>query len=608
MRLRMSLGLVISALFGLLFLIIAGQGLYGALSLRAIDAGTQGIQTLRIPALTLLGQMNADFGDVRVAQNGALDVPADQAASFLAAAKAASDKVRDEVTRYRPMLVDKEDFAYLAQIVSGLDTYDRLWGQVQSLTARRDHGAAMALFDGDALAAYNKVGDLIQGAVDDLRHNVSDEGQANLARILGTERAIYAGLALGAVVALTAMLFSSLYIIRPLKRMTTAMRALAEGDTEVVILGARRRDEVGAMAAALQVFKEGILRSRALEAEAAAAREAAAAERQRLQQEAEAAAQQRLLQATSGLATGLKRLAGGDLSFSLVEPLSPEFEALRLDLNAAVAQLAESIADVAAAADGIGQGAQEVNRSANDLSRRTEQQAAALEETAAALQEITQTVTAAAQRVEEARGVARAASSSAVHSGEVVREAIQAMQEIEESSRKISSIIGVIDEIAFQTNLLALNAGVEAARAGEAGRGFAVVATEVRALAQRSAEAAREIKTLISRSSAQVEKGVDLVRDTGQALETIQEHVQSINAGMEVIAQSAREQSTGLAEVNTAISQMDGVTQKNAAMVEETNAASTLLAEESRGLVKVVRRFTLHTPPSGASADRRNAA
>lgn len=207
MRLRVSLGLLISALFGLFFLIIAGQGLYGALSLRAIDAGTQGIQTLRIPALTLLGQMNADFADVRVAQNGALDVPADQAASFLAAVKAASDKVLDEVTRYRPLLVDKEDFAYLAQIVSGLDNYDRLWGQVHSLAERGDHGADMALFDGDALAAYNKVGDLIQGAVDDLRHNVSDEDQANLARIVQTEGVIYAALALGAAIALVAMLF-----------------------------------------------------------------------------------------------------------------------------------------------------------------------------------------------------------------------------------------------------------------------------------------------------------------------------------------------------------------------------------------------------------------
>nr|WP_281517736.1 methyl-accepting chemotaxis protein [Ferranicluibacter rubi] len=196
-------------------------------------------------------------------------------------------------------------------------------------------------------------------------------------------------------------------------------------------------------------------------------------------------------------------------------------------------------------------------------------------------------------RTNEAREVASHANKSASRSGEVVAEAVTAMGRIEHSSSQISSIIGVIDEIAFQTNLLALNAGVEAARAGEAGRGFAVVAQEVRELAQRSAKAAKEIKDLIRNSTAEVESGVKLVRDTGDVLKTIEAHVIEINGHMEAIATSAREQSTGLAEVNIAVNQMDQVTQQNAAMVEETSAAGSTLASESARLRELISHFTL---------------
>jgi len=189
--------------------------------------------------------------------------------------------------------------------------------------------------------------------------------------------------------------------------------------------------------------------------------------------------------------------------------------------------------------------------------------------------------------------VAKQANDSAALSGQVVSNAVTAMERIEQSSNEISNIIGVIDEIAFQTNLLALNAGVEAARAGEAGKGFAVVAQEVRELAQRSAKAAKEIKTLIGTSSGEVESGVKLVRETGESLKTIEQYVVTINSHMDAIATSAREQSTGLKEVNTAVNQMDQVTQQNAAMVEETNAASATLASESRGLRELISQFDL---------------
>jgi methyl-accepting chemotaxis protein len=215
------------------------------------------------------------------------------------------------------------------------------------------------------------------------------------------------------------------------------------------------------------------------------------------------------------------------------------------------------------------------------------------EETAAALDQITVNVANSSKRADEARKVAVLANESAAESGRVVANAVEAMQKIEASSNQVSNIIGVIDEIAFQTNLLALNAGVEAARAGDAGKGFAVVAQEVRELAQRSAQAAREIKELIRNSSLEVQSGVKLVSDTGEALKTIEGYIVTVNQHMDSIATSAREQSVGLAEVNTAVNQMDQVTQQNAAMVEETSAAGATLANESGRLRELIAQFQL---------------
>jgi methyl-accepting chemotaxis protein len=239
--------------------------------------------------------------------------------------------------------------------------------------------------------------------------------------------------------------------------------------------------------------------------------------------------------------------------------------------------------------------------SSNDLSKRTEQQAASLEQTAAALDQITATVKKTADGAIQARSAVATAKADAENSGVVVGQAVTAMGEIEQSSRKISSIIGVIDEIAFQTNLLALNAGVEAARAGDAGRGFAVVASEVRALAQRSAEAAKEIKALISASNTQVAAGVGLVGETGKALTRIVTQIAEINGVVTDIAASAQEQATGLNEVNTAVNQMDQVTQQNAAMVEESTAASFALAQEAEDLTRMMSQFKVGVQAIGGA-------
>jgi methyl-accepting chemotaxis protein len=326
------------------------------------------------------------------------------------------------------------------------------------------------------------------------------------------------------------------------------------------------------------------------------------ADRQRARSEAEIGAQHRLRQATDGLGRGLRQLANGDLTVQLDEPFSEEFEALRHDLNTAVRQLRETLNAVAESVTVIDDSSKELSRSANDLARRTEQQAATLEETAASLGTVTTNIHHASKRTEDARGVAADAASSTINSATVVASAVDAMSKIEGSSAQVSTIIGVIDQIAFQTNLLALNAGVEAARAGEAGKGFAVVAQEVRDLAQRSADAAGQIKELIRLSGVEVESGVGLVRETGDALKTIEGYIVDVNRHMEMIASTTREQSSVLGEVNTAVGRMDKATQQNAAMVEETSAAVSLLTEETTKLSTLIGRFTLGGRQAGRAS------
>ena len=394
-------------------------------------------------------------------------------------------------------------------------------------------------------------------------------------------------------------------------RLTRIMAELAGGNLTVDVPGQARSDETGAMARAVQVFKDAAIEKRRLEAVAAEQRHNSQLTEEWAQAEREGAAQRQLAVVT-GLASGLTLLAEGDLTVRLSEPFAPEYESLRADFNAAVAQLQSTMGVIIANTGGLRSGTAEITQAADDLSRRTEQQAASLEQTAAALDEITATVRKTADNARAAREMVGVAKADAEHSGAVVRDTVGAMSAIETSAREISQIIGVIDEIAFQTNLLALNAGVEAARAGDAGRGFAVVASEVRALAQRSASAAKEIKALISTSTTQVGRGVQLVDETGRSLVRIVEQVGKMSGLVADIAGSAEEQAAGLAQVNTAINQMDQVTQQNAAMVEQSTAASHGLAHDTAELERLTAKFRIGVadvaPPGPAPVVRLRTA
>ncbi|MBW8318055.1 MAG: HAMP domain-containing protein [Rhizobium sp.] len=387
-------------------------------------------------------------------------------------------------------------------------------------------------------------------------------------------------------------LISKPMVYRPLARMTDYMGLLARGDLKTEVPYAGRADELGSMADAVDIFRKSALRNIELEHEAADNRSTSEKERERT--EAEKADQARRLQiAVDALARGLDSLAKGDLSFRIEVPFSGSLETLRQDFNRSMDTLAGALGTIAESSDNIRQGTSEIRGSTDDLSRRTEQQAASLEETAAALDQITATVKAAHRRAEEISRMVGEATAVAGRSAVIVEDTVSAMGEIESSSNQVGQIIGVINDIAFQTNLLALNAGVEAARAGEAGKGFAVVAQEVRELAQRSAAAAKEIKTLLERSEAHVQSGVTLVTRTGEALKQIGDHVLTINDNVRAMVTSSQEQSVGLQEINTAVNQMDQVTQQNAAMVEETTAAVHSVFGETETLNEAVSRFRI---------------
>ncbi|NKN35587.1 methyl-accepting chemotaxis protein [Agrobacterium sp. a22-2] len=381
-------------------------------------------------------------------------------------------------------------------------------------------------------------------------------------------------------------------LFAPLTRLAVVTGNVAEGKLDDVVANQERRDEIGTMARSLEQFRTKLLEQRRLEAANDATR--AQSELERRQRLAERDAEARTLQeVVAALDAGLDRLAAGDLGHQIDTRFPPELDGLRQNFNKAISTLSDTLSGIGGNSIAVREGSEEMRAGADQLAERTERQAAALTETASAIKMITDEVKIQIAKAEQAARIAGDAKSGAEQSGQIMHDTIAAMEAIQTSSRQINQIIGVIEEIAFQTNLLALNAGVEAARAGESGKGFAVVAQEVRALAQRSSTAAKEISELLAKSTVEVDSGVSLVEKAGSALQAIGAHVTAINGQIGEIMHSTREEARTLVEINGSVAALDGMTQQNAAMVEETTAAIHKLASEAVEMDQRLGHFRL---------------
>jgi len=409
-------------------------------------------------------------------------------------------------------------------------------------------------------------------------------------------------------------------VVTPLEGIVQEVGKLTHGNFEVALPGLERKDEIGQMARAVLVFRDAGLEKIRLEEEAAEQREKSDEERRNsVEVQAMTAAEQ--AQVVRALADGLGKLSEGDLTSRLGEGFADSYKQIKDDFNATVSQLQDTIAAIAAATREVAGTAAEISSSTTDLSQRAEEQAASLEQTTASMEQMSATVKKNAEHARQANSFAAGTRAVADRGGAVVAQAVAAMARIEESSRKISDIISVIDEIARQTNLLALNAAVEAARAGEAGRGFAVVASEVRSLAQRSSQAAKDIKDLITNSSVQVQDGVELVNRAGASLTEIVDSIRHVVEIVSQIADASSLQATGIDQINAALAQMDEITQQNSALVEQNAAAAKALEQQSHAMDQRVSIFRtgeergkvgLHSDagrhPSGGSGQRHATA
>jgi methyl-accepting chemotaxis protein len=563
---------------------------YMSMRYKQADTDYSNVIAIDNVSLTKLARSNRNLASLSLGAYQAMAyAPTD--ASFTALIKAYERNKELAISRLNEVsLVWPEERAVMSDLIA---TSERATGLTDKAVAfannSQDVEARAVLVDADVLIgdAAEKIATLIDRRTK-LASDRSDALSAETNNTIALSLTVLSIVFLAGIIAALAVI--AIAITGPLARLRERMGTLASGDTIAAIDGMERRDEVGQMAKAVAVFKENAIERIRLEQETEANRSLSESERvEREKHKAQEAADVKF--AVDSLAGGLAKLSEGDVSHRINQPFIASLDGVRADFNQSAEKLQTALRHVAENARGIDAGANEIRSAADDLARRTEQQAAAVEETAAALEQITTTVRSSTQRAQDAGQLVGRAKAGAEQSGEVVRRAVRAMEEIARSAGEISNIIGVIDEIAFQTNLLALNAGVEAARAGEAGKGFAVVAQEVRELAQRSASAAKEIKALITTSNEQVGQGVQLVGDTGKALEIIVSEVQEINRHVGAIVESAQEQSAGLQQINTAVNQMDQDTQKNAAMVEESTAASHSLAREVASLNRLLGQF-----------------
>ncbi|WP_338030461.1 HAMP domain-containing methyl-accepting chemotaxis protein [Gluconacetobacter aggeris] len=505
----------------------------------------------------------------------------------------ASDKIAHAIDQYVPFITTDREQALFHNIQEQWYQYKDLHDETfKAWSVARDHAHAIATAGQDLVDAEETVSETLTSFLDGSIKDAASYGVQSEAVYRTTIRRVYAAYSVLFVVMLVAVLVVLYKILRPLQWINTSITRLAGGETDLVF-PMDRTDEIGAISRSLEVFRVAAIAKQELERDAEGQRRRAEAERAAIQEQAEAEAREWLLRATSALADGLRRMAGGDLSFQITTPFSAEFESLRGDFNQSLAQLGAAFGQMSGAVRVIRDGTHELAAGAENLARRTERQAAALEQTNAAVSGIVRSVADTAERSENAHRIGVRAREAAATSRTVTLETEEAMSRIERGSERIAAIVDMIDNVAFQTNILALNASVEAARAGEAGRGFTVVASEVRLLAQKCADAARDVRSVIRATTADVKDGSSRVRDCSGALRTISDFIGEMGGHLDAIAVAAKEQSSSLSEINAAVGSLDQTTQQNTNVAERFSETSRRLAAEGRRLDGLVETFRL---------------
>ena len=562
------------AAFAALLVLLAGIGMFAMMKIGEVNQLSSEMRSRTLPATQLIGDLHAYTSQYRIQQSGHITAPTpDAKAKAEKMLKNAASAISGMMDDYEPMLQSNEQKALFADLKTNWAQYQQLTDQMVALSDANDP-AANDMFEGEALDMFYMVEDSILQLID---LNVKN-GQAistKSEKIYDESRTMLIG-AIGAGLVISMILAGILMqiIAKPIKNMAASVSRLVEGDLTVDVPGMKRKDEIGSLARALDSFKALF-----------------AADKERA--EAEAVRAQETQATIDAIGNGLSALAQGNLTHRVDNDATGPLAKLHKDYNEAVQHLLNSMIEIVDGCNTIKNGTNEIAQASSDLSLRTERQAESLAHTSKTLGEFTDSVKLAADNARQTSSRLTVARESAERVDETAKRAVVAMRNIEASSKEMNDIITTIDGLAFQTNLLALNAGVEAARAGESGAGFAVVATEVRHLAQRSAEAANSIRQLVATSSAQITEGVSLVENSGEALRQIVTEVTEVSDLMDEIAEAAGRQATGLSEISEMVTAMDTTTQQNAAMVEESNASSRNLNAETERLFEQLSFFEL---------------
>ena len=556
--------------FVILLTVMAGMGTFAVMKIGEVNALSLEMRSRWLPASQTIGDIHTYVSQYRIKQSDNIDAPSPRTGKLLKNAKLAIDGL---LADYGKLIATDEQKAAYAKLTSDWQAYVTDNAHLDTLAEAHDP-AAKSLFQGELQDHFYTLEDNVLQLID-----LNTKGAAAIstksAQIYAQARKFtIAAAGAGVLIALVLMGMLMRSIARPISLMADAVKRLVEGEHDIEVPGANRSDELGSLARALDRFKELF-----------------AADQQRTLAEMERARETQVT--IDAIGGGLTALAQGNLTYRVAENGKGALAKLHVDFNEAVSHLGHVMGDIVGGCNAIRNGTDEISAASADLARRTEHQASSLAETSRTLAEFTGTVKITADNAQQTSSRLSHARKTAEGVEDTARRAISAMRSIEASSAEMADIVSTIDGIAFQTNLLALNAGVEAARAGEAGRGFAVVATEVRALAQRSADAAKDIKALITTSTQQVSGGVALVESSGDALRQIVGEVASVSELVEEIADAAQKQAHGIGEISGMVSSMDSFTQQNAAMVEESSASTRNLSEETVRLVDQLAKFRL---------------